>query len=211
MLWSILNKMSNKLDEYLEQVVGKGDEGSSLLAKITAPTLKNCRFVDVVKEGMNGVAVLNHLPQDYVVVVHSVGGDPRIKELVPYVESMVDRLVDTSRFYGLEPLGFADVIDASKGEIKDIEAIGKALVEKANEYNIAILNGELAILGDRVNGVANVMGTMISITKKESNKLHKCCDNPPKYACYAANYKVILPDEENATYYSFFDHQNRIL
>ena len=186
--------MSNdKLDEYLEQVIGKGDEGSHLLAKLTAPTLKNCEYVDVVKEGMNGVAVLNHLPKDDFCVVHSAGGDPSIAELVPYVESMVDRLVETCELYDMTPLAFANVVDASKGEKKEIELIGETLARKANEYRIAILNGELAILGNRVNTTANINGTMVSIAKK---------DNP----ILITNDFGIVPGEVRS---ALFDHQGK--
>jgi len=160
--------MNNRIDSYLNEVIGLGDEGSSLLAKITTSTLKNCKYVDIVKEGMNGVAVLKNLPKDYDVVVYSIGADPKISDINEYTRSLVNNLVDISKYNNLIPLAFADVVDASSGEKKYIENIGNILRESANSYGLAILNGELAILGNRVNTIANINGTMISLANKNN-------------------------------------------
>jgi phosphoribosylaminoimidazole (AIR) synthetase len=155
------------IDSYINNVIKQGDEGSALLAGLSAPTLKNSKLVDIIQEGMNGLAVLR-IPEDRLCVVHSIGGDVhKSKKLKNYVESMVDRLVKGSQDIGAIPLGFADVIDASEGKQDDIKNIGRTLVEKANKYNLPILNGELAILGARVATVANVSGTMISMIHKD--------------------------------------------
>jgi phosphoribosylaminoimidazole (AIR) synthetase len=156
-----------EVDDYIKNVIGKGDEGSRLLAKICAPTLKNSGLVEIVEEGMNGLAVLN-IPKDHYCVVHSVGGDPEIRDLVFYTGSMVNRLVNSARKQEFTPVGFANVIDASEGKKEDIITIGNVLAERANHHKIPILNGELAILGNRVNCTANISGTMISIVPKSS-------------------------------------------
>jgi len=153
-------------DDYIQSVIAQGDEGSKLLAKTCTTTLKNSELVDIIQEGMNGIAVLR-IPQEHVVFVHSIGGNPKEKDLASYTASMVERLVNASKKQGLEPIGFANVIDASEGKKEDIELIGKTLVERANQYKLPILNGELAILGNRVNCTANIMGTMISTAKRE--------------------------------------------
>lgn len=163
--------MSIYLDDYIKDVIAKGDEGSALLARLTAPTLRNCRYVDVLKEGMNGVSVLQGLPIDHEVVVYSMSGDPSISEPKKYVRSMVDGLVGLSKKYGFTPLAFADVIDASVGNRDDIIAIGQELRAAADLYGISILNGELAILGDRVKGIANINGTMIALRPKSNISL----------------------------------------
>lgn len=154
-----------QVDEYISTVIGRGDEGSKLLAAICAPTLKNSKFVDIVAEGMNGIAV-TRFPENNLVVVHSRDGDQKEMEPARHTRSMVDNLVNGARAFGVTPQGFADVVDASKGDKPLIEEIGNALVERANLYGLPILNGELAILGARVNCPANVSGTMISTAEK---------------------------------------------
>jgi len=152
-------------DRYIEEVVRKGDEGSELLAALCAPTLKNSSHVDVLRQGMNGVAVLR-IPEGYVVGVHSVGASPRARNMKNHAKSLVERLVAGSREAGLTPLAITDVVDASVGDKQTVETIGNSLVRAADRFRLPIVNGELAILGGRVNCVANISGTMLSLAKK---------------------------------------------
>ena len=46
-----------QVDEYLENVIKLGDEGSALLAKICAPTLKNSGFCCGVSAGGGGIDI----------------------------------------------------------------------------------------------------------------------------------------------------------
>ena len=68
------------IDEYIKDVIGKGDEGSKLLARITAPTLKNSNLVEIMKQGMNGLAVLR-VPENHYAIVHSAGGHSQTRDL----------------------------------------------------------------------------------------------------------------------------------
>lgn len=155
------------VDDYIKKVIEVGDEGSKFLAAKCAPTLKNSEFVDVLEEGMNGIAVLR-IPKDYEVIVHSVGGDPKIKDLEAYASSLVDRLVLQSNIIGATPVAFANVVDSRTGDLSMLEKIANGLLQGANSHKLAIVNGENAILGDRVNCDANLSGTMISIRKLNS-------------------------------------------
>ena len=38
------------LDNYIKNIINEGDEGSRLLRAKTAHTLKNCEYVDVLKD-----------------------------------------------------------------------------------------------------------------------------------------------------------------
>lgn len=158
--------MTKTIDSYIENVIKVGDEGSALLAAITAPTLNNSSFVEILSEGMNGLAVLR-IPEDHYAVVHSVGGDPTITYPKLHAASLVDRLVAQAQALDAEPIAFANVVDSKLGSIPLIEDIGNALLERANHYKLVILNGENAILGDRVNCEVNMSGTMISIIPKD--------------------------------------------
>jgi len=154
-------------DRYIKDVIERGDEGSAFLAAKCAPTLKNCEYVDVLREGMNGLAVLR-IPQEYCVVVHSACGDPSMRFPHAYAASLVNELYSQARRVNATPVGFADVIDARVGDRALIEELADGMIEIANYHKLAIMNGELAILGDRLNCDANMNGTMISISPKGS-------------------------------------------
>ncbi len=160
--------MDDGISWYKTDVIGKGDDGSAVLARICAETLTNSKYVNVLREGMNGIAVLKDLPDDHYVVVHSAGGDPRLYDAEGHAASLVDRLVDEAESIGVTPVAFADVVDSNKSDIPLIKKIGHSLVERSNYYSLAIMNGENAVLGDRVNieNEANLSGTMISLLPK---------------------------------------------
>ena len=154
-------KMS-EVDEYIREVVEKGDEGSKLLAARTAPTLKNSPLVRIVREGMNGIAVLD-IPEDCCVIVHSCTGDPKAENLKEHAFSLVEKLITDVDLIEASSIAFVNVIDSSTGDLKLLEEIAEGLVEGANRYSLAIMNGENAILGNRITKGANISGTMISI------------------------------------------------
>lgn len=153
------------VDDYIQNVIGLGDQGSRLLAARSALTLRNNTCVTVVQDGMNGIAVLR-VPKEYHLVIHAASGDPRRTDVREHALSLVERLVQQAYHFSAEPLGFANVIDSSTGDTAMLETIIESLVEKSHEHGIAILNGENAILGERVVGQANVSGTMISMISK---------------------------------------------
>jgi len=162
--------MRNEVDNYIENVIKVGDEGSKLLAAVCAPTLKNNEFVRILKQGMNGIATLK-VPNDYYVAVHSASGhDEKGREIgiSHYTHNMVKTLVEQSKLIGATPIAFANVIDSATGDIKLLTTIANVLVTEANMHHLAILNGENAILGNRVTKEANVSGTMISFVPKKS-------------------------------------------
>ncbi len=159
--------MSGVVDSYIEETIERGDEGSALLAAICAPTLRNCRYVDVLKEGMNGLAVFR-LPLGCKVAVFSGHGDPALLDPEKHAASMVRGLQGFAREADIFPLGFADMIDVNKVE-KDqglVKKLGNAMATEANRYGLAIMNGELALLGSRVNCDANVSGIMVGMVPR---------------------------------------------
>src|SRR3989344_118186 len=159
--------MSN-VDDYIEKVVRLGDQGSALLAQLCAPTLRNSDLVRVIEDGMNGVAVLQ-IPQDHFGVVWAGSGPADEYEVGRHAARLVDRLF--SRYISVTPLAFADVVDSATGDTAMLTEIGEALVERANHYGLAILNGENAILGDRITRQANVSATMIGMVPKDRAKV----------------------------------------
>ncbi len=180
----------SEIDKYIKEVVNKGDEGSALLAEICSPTLRNSPYVDVVRDGMNGLAVLR-LPRDKFVVVHSLGGNPEIENTKLYAESLVDRLTTASENIGATPVAFANVIDAREINLELVESIGNSLAKRAEHFKLAILNGELAGLGERVTVPANISGTMISIISKDSRNPGVFTNNGITYAVFGHEGKPI--------------------
>ena len=177
--------MTAVVDEYLSKVVQLGDEGSELLAKICAPTLKNSEHVDILEH----MAVLR-IPDGNNVVVHSAGGNPEENDLAAHSRSLVDRLVEQAKAIGAKPIAFADVVDSSTGDKLMLETIAHALVQQANKYGLAIMNGENAILGVRVNCDANVSGTMVSILSNS-----KSTHTPPSsFHMAGVNYAIFDPE-----------------
>jgi len=155
-----------EVDRYVEEVIQRGDEGSALLAAICAPTLTNCEYVNVLREGMNGLAVLR-LPDGYNAAVFSAHGDSRATDPEEHAASMVRNISAFAREEGINVVGFADMIDANRVE-KDqglVRKLGNAMATEANKHGYAIMNGELALLGDRVNCGANVSGTAVGLVR----------------------------------------------
>ncbi len=150
------------VDSYIEDVIKRGDEGSALLARLTAPTLRNSPYVDVVQEGMNGVAVVR-VPQGYDIIVHSTTGDQSRIDPAAHATSLVTNLVQQAQDIRATPVGFANIIDSRTGDSTLLQTIGTSLATAADAHNVAVLNGENAILGDRVAVDANISGTMISL------------------------------------------------
>ena len=154
-------------DEYLQQVIKLGDEGSELLAKICAPTLRANSDVRIIGPE-NRVAL--KVPDDYRVFVHSTTGE-HYDSCEKTAESLVSRLFDQALAIGAAPVAMTNIIDSSTGDTDLLRKIAEPMAKKAGDIGVAIINGENAILGDIVRGNFNISGTMISIAPK-SAKVH---------------------------------------
>lgn len=159
--------MTVTIDDYIEQEKKKGEAGNKLAARCVE-TLKKCPYIEIISQGKNGV-VVNRFKEDKIVVVHSAGGDPKLRNISDYSASLVNRLVEQARAIGATPVAMADVIDASNTKKLDVDAIADAMITRALFYNVAIVNGETAGLGSRVNCAFNISGTMISIIDRNSD------------------------------------------
>ncbi len=153
------------VDEYIETVVKIDTAGAELLAALCAPTLRNSSYIDRISSGTGGISVLR-IQEGYNVVAHTAAGAFDKLDPAEHTASLVDRLYRDAEAIGVTPVALVDTVDASDGRREVIQKIGDALVSKANEKKVAIINGEVAVLGYRVNCDANVSGTMISIAGK---------------------------------------------
>lgn len=152
--------------DYVNDVIGKDTEGAADLNVICTPTLNNRDDVDVISAGKGGLAVLR-CPEDYVVAVHSAAGNPKTAEVGKHAMSMIENLVRDAQAIGGKPAAFADMVDSRDGDLDMVKAIGAALKQGADDYGLAVMNGENAILGPRVNCEANVMGTMMTYLPRD--------------------------------------------
>jgi len=151
-------------DEYIQQVIAKGDEGSALLRARTVETLKNSGHVKIVDD-----KAVVHVPEDHVAVVHAATGNPMDIDPESHAQSLVTNLLEQADKAGITPVGFANIVDSQTGDLAVIEDIARGLNVGAERAKIAVLNGENAILGPIVNEVsANISGAMISIVRRDS-------------------------------------------
>lgn len=164
--------MTDFNDWYNENTILKGDECSRILAQKTAPTLQNHPDVVFVKSGMNHIAVISPR-KNHNYFAFSYGGPSDETDMKTYVDLLVQKGIIIAKDMGLIPIGFADVIDASRSDPALAAMIGDVLAEESMTYkkrfghSLAILNGEYADLGERVNADANMNLTMICCSKEK--------------------------------------------
>lgn len=153
------------IDTYMLDIAEK-DESSALLAELALPTL-NREFVHQVVPGKNGLSFLK-VPEDYVLVGHSSGGDYGIRDAARYSASIVNHLIRDDRIVGAEPLAVASVIDAQSTDLEFVRAAGTAFNEICLEKKVANINGELAKYGAMVNCPCNISATMLGLLRRDS-------------------------------------------
>ncbi len=157
-------------DPYLRDVVARGDKGSALLYGMAKVTCEKSPYARQINHPGKSFFVLN-IPKGHNVYVHSASGDPIELGVKEHATSLVERLCKQAETLGATPIAFANVIDSHDGDLSMLEKIAGALVSEASKRNLAILNGENAILGSRIPAFvqANVSGTMISISANYEN------------------------------------------
>lgn len=102
--------------------------------------------------------------QDGYVVVHTTCADPRQKTLEAYAASLVDELIgQADRLQYEVPLALAPVIRTQKGDAHTLSRIVDALVARAVEKEVAILEGAHVTMGEYLPTEANITGTMLGV------------------------------------------------
>lgn len=80
-------------------------------------------------------------------------------------------LCDDASRWGAEPIHVGSIIDVNKLNTELIENLAEGMVEAANKARVAVVNGEIAELGDKVGGKSeyrcNLNGSCLWIAKKE--------------------------------------------
>ncbi len=166
----------DNVKEYRQAVINLGDEGSELLAKLTAVTLDKVPYVDVIDPKMNGLRVVRP-PDLHYVFVHSATGDPAQKDPGKHAASLVDRLVSQAQLVGATPIAFSNNIESVSGDLELLELVANGMNNRAIYHRVACLNGENAVVKGRVAYSANLSGTMISVRHQYKRPL---LDGVPK-------------------------------
>ena len=189
---------------YLQQVINKGDFGSSYLREQTQKTLSNSEFVQTI----NGVSAVT-IPADCYAVVHSAAGDSRIEDHEKYAKSLVENLVAQSNSFGAIPIGFSNIIDSNSGDVKMLDLVINAMVQSADVNKISILNGENAILGERVLAEVILTGTMISMISKSKLDISSTsifCRDGAEYAVFdPENNPIVINSDGVGTKMDFYE------
>lgn len=167
----LLSFMSNGVDKYLEEVVKSGDELSHLLEKRFAPTLNNSALANVLM-GQNEFEI-NKIktitpPDGMLAVVYSLGGHYGLTDPEKYAGSAVDSAVRAMQSVGAVPAAVTNVIDARIGDKNIVLPYADGIVGRVNAHRLPVMNGELAVLGDRMNADANVSLTMLGFIPKNA-------------------------------------------
>lgn len=159
--------MAEKVDEYVRDVIGKGDEGSKLLGFLSAPTLANNSHVVIIGDREKRVAL--KIPEGYNVVVHSDGvSDADYSSVGQAASHLVESLVNQSLQIGATPVAITNDINSRTGDLPMLREIITSLVTTSTNNRVAIINGENAILGDVIPRQAHTSATMISIIPKDA-------------------------------------------
>jgi phosphoribosylaminoimidazole (AIR) synthetase len=189
------------LADYRKAVRAVDDAAANAIVTRTDTTLDNCEYLSGIVKGRNALKVLRNLPEDHYVVVHSAAGDHH-EDVQDHARSLVDLLVDQAEHIGATPLAFTNVIDWDGQDKRTATDIADALVQKANDYELAIINGEDAVLRGVINPEikANVSGTMISIISKA--QAEKLVDDNQNYFGPGVHM-------QNGTQYALFDHEGK--
>ena len=183
--------------DYVEEVIKKGNLGSSALRTSTAPSLLSNEYVKIVEYGSKSIVGLR-VPRDKIVVVHSASGNYELTNPREHAMSMVDSLVCQANRLGVMPIGLANVIDSNIGDVNLIRAIGEAMNSVACENGIAIMNGENAVLGDLIDPTygVNVFGTAVSIVDRNQFGLGRGGSNGIDYYAFDPKEQFIFMNSD---------------
>ncbi len=153
--------------DYVLEVIRNGDNASEVMHHVLKETLRFRPEVETIDASRGGLIVLR-IPSGKKVVVHSAGGTSSIERSEEYAYSLIENLVVKAHAVGAEPIAFTDTLDMSAIDINSIKQAASGIYGAAQKYQVALVNGEIAGLGNRVRGAFNISGTMISYLPSSS-------------------------------------------
>ncbi len=144
--------------DYVRDVIGRGDEGSSLLRAMTAHTLEGKEHVEII----GGGPVLR-VPEGQSVVAVTLGGRAHHRDPYEHASSAVRKVGRAIHNVGAQPILISSIVDTSDSDTGRLEEIALGLNHGANIYRLANFGGENAVMGARVRSEGNVAVTGVGI------------------------------------------------
>ncbi len=188
--------------EYLSSVIERGDAGSALLAERTVQTLQH-PLVDFI--GRKKDIPVVRFPENKEVVVHTAVGCQDLKNPTEIAASLVDSLTEDAYRLNAIPVAFANVIDSQSGDLKMLENIAEGLVQQSLRREVAIVNGENAILGNRLTVPFTISGTMVSMRPFQKKRKEEGIE----YTTFAHNNKPVFLNSDGVGTKTEFYERNR--
>ncbi len=137
------------------------DECSRIFYEASIKTFKNRkgRFGEPVIErgGFSGPILIDDLKDAFLLknsdgVGTKVEIAERLKEHDTIAFDLLAMICDDAAAMGAEPFVATDTLNVSRLSLKTIEQLAEGLVAAAKRARIAVIGGEVAVLGDRING-----------------------------------------------------------
>ncbi len=146
---------------YVKDVIDFDAAASEIMYDVSRKTFNFREEVEVIDDRKGGLAALRVKPGKKI-AIHGAVADPWIDDIPEYAASLVSHLRAQARFLNARPIAFFDTIARSDVPISAIEQVAESLYSECRKYKLAILNGENAKLGSRVNAPLNLSGVMLS-------------------------------------------------
>jgi phosphoribosylaminoimidazole (AIR) synthetase len=157
--------MNETKDSYLKEVVDTGDKASDIMNSHCRQTLKNRDEIQVIDPSMGGLVVVR--PNDnYNMLAFSISANPNIKDNENYVRSFFSKAKKIAKSLDGEVIAVSDILDFNKITVDLTDEIGSYMEKYAKTYDVAIINGEIAGLGERVTVPFNLSGTALCYVPK---------------------------------------------
>ncbi len=146
---------------YIEEIVDFDAEASKIMYDASRRTFPLRTEIDILDDKKGGLVVLRP-DKNRKIALHSASADPGIDDIAEYSSSLIRHLRSQAANIGATPIAFTNIIERSDISLDVIEQVADAFLEECKKYKLAIMNGENAWHGYRVNAPVNISGTMIS-------------------------------------------------
>lgn len=181
-------------EDYINKIIKTGDNASDIIHAICKQTISFRSDVKAEDPSAGGLTVI--LPKhSKKIAVLSAGGNPKISNTRAYVESMVEKLFCSAMKIDAEPIAFTNTLDMSNIDAEVVKEAALALYDVADAYELAIVNGEIAGLGDRVGASFNISGTIAAYISSSHDE-GVFSKNGIKYAVFAHENKPIFMNSD---------------
>lgn len=151
------------LNEYNAKFQGEGDSASEIFGSAASQTWDH-EGVQILNVGNNPISTIT-IPKGFVGLVHSTMGNNEQVDVTSYSASVLENLLTESDKMGAQPWAFACCVDANSSDPIVAHSAASTLATVCQENCVAYMNGEYAILGNRVSAKykLNIAGMMLSI------------------------------------------------